>query len=308
MGQSGDRNSGITGVVINYFNPSDDKALYYQTLLSASSYRENGNCIVCISDGSGFDNKRLSREASLLNVVYIFSLSKLSFSEGYNQGINYFKDIPEVEYLILSANDIIASKDCIQQLLICFRKYPRVGCAMPYLTNSDYFIQNSKYKFKTRVVPIMTLNCNLFLKSDLLMTGMVPTYLSGYFNDIVMASRFFAIGKEIYLVKNVVLYHLVSRTIAVSSSAKYDVDKKIFMERHPDLTYPGEFLIRAKKFSSRKLELVFSFFAGLTNAKWYYCIMAGIYKFVFDFEAFLYGIAVRLVPLSVVERFKGESK
>lgn len=267
----------MTGVVINYFNPTKNKALFTQTELCITAYLSNNDCFVLLSDGSGIIDNEMVILSKQIKFIYLASQNKLSFAQGYNQGVDYFLDKDEIKYIVLSANDIIVDKDTVQKLLNCHCAGNNIGCVIPYLSESDYHLQNKKFAFKDRQVPLMTLNCNLFFKDDLIKIGKVPAYLSGYFNDVVMASKLFEIGKSILIVKNIVVIHLARKTTSVSTTANFIKDKEIFMNKHACLSIKkDDFIMNASKFSNNKGELFYCWlqkvipFRFITDRIYYY--------------------------------------
>jgi GT2 family glycosyltransferase len=278
----------MIGVVVNYFNPTKNQRLFAQTLFCVSSYLENNNCSVLLSDGSGSIDDKMIVFAEQMGFKYLHSDHKLSFAEGYNQGIDFFSDVEAVSYIILSANDIIATNNTAELLLNAHHKNQNTGCVIPYLSDSDYHLQNAKFAYRDRVVPIMTLNCNLFSKSDLISIGKVPEHLSGYFNDIVMSAKLFEINKKIVLVKDLVITHLARRTTAIATSANYNKDKEIFMRMHGELSIrQAHFIMNASKFSDNKGELFYSWFQKVIP-----------YRFITErFYYYKYGLELKIFKL-----------
>jgi hypothetical protein len=263
---------------------------------------------VALSDGSGREDPALSELSKTMGFHYLPGTEKLGFAKGYNAGIEYFAGLENVEYIVLSANDIIVKNNIIEGFLNAFPRYPDTGCLIPYLSKSDYFIQQERYLFRNRVIPIMTLNCNFFLKKDLLAIGSVPEHLSGYFNDIVMSSRIFGIGKKIVLCRGLTADHLVSRTVAISSSANYERDKGIFMSTHAELSEKGDFSIIAEKFSKSRFEIFFSKASRLFNSRRYRRFWQRSYKLCFDIELFIYRNFASLLPRNLKSKLKSSNK
>jgi len=242
---------------------------------------------------------------------YLPSRERLGFAQGYNQGIAYFEGRPDVGSVILSANDIIVKKDTIRKFREKYSTYgDSAGCLIPYLSKSDYFIQEDRYGIKDRPVPVMTLNCNFFLKSDLLAIGKVPEYLSGYFNDVVMSSKIFDAGKKIILCKGIHADHLANRTVSVSSSANYEKDKTIFFQNHADLTVKRDFSIIAERFTKSRFEIFFSKVERLIPARSYQNAVRRLYKTSIDLHLFLHNQAARLMPMTLKQKWKrrGQNK
>jgi len=286
------------GVVVNYYNPTRNKSLIYQTLLSALSYKGSKVCSVTIVDGSGFEDEFLKNTAFENGMIYLASDKKLKFAEGYNNGIDFFVNQEDIKYIILSANDIIVPESLPTDLLTAYLTNSNVGCVIPYLTKGDYYLQNEYFSYKNRFVPLMTLNCNFFNKEDLVAIGRVPEYLSGYFNDVVMSHRLHQIGKRILIAKNVLAIHLLSKTVAISSSASYDADWLIFKEQHSELTSGSTFVINAKKFSSGKIEHFFSLLMRMMPGVKAKRNLEKLYYVVYGIEAFFFKLMKNIIPRS----------
>lgn len=258
--------SSLVDVVINYYNPDRRDDLYYQTLGCISHYKLNGDNNIILSDGSGFKDERLIRLSKDIGFIYLWSERKLSFGEGFITGIDYSLSNSSADYICLSANDIFVSPDSISKMLDAILFNDKIGCVIPYLSFSDHPVQNDRYLKKLRYSTGMTLNVNLFRKQDLEKIGKVPEYLSGYFNDIVMSAELHRLGKKIVLCDAGKIIHLGRTTTKKSTIASFAKDKKIFIERHPDLAPKNPHLnVRYGAFSQTYLSIIFSYI--LDNCK-----------------------------------------
>jgi GT2 family glycosyltransferase len=259
------KNNSSIPVVVSYFNPKGDVKLYHQTLHCLACWLANGGGEVILSDGSGVKDIRLQEDSARMGFRYVWSNEVLGFGAGYNQGIKAISDLRftiydlrladnrqssatsgsdgvaivnrKSEIVCLSANDIFVSPDCLDKMLAVFEGRENVGCVIPYLSQSDLMVQNDWVYKKTREVDCMTLNVNLFKKSLLVDIGFVPEYLSGAFNDIVMAGELKQLNKKIFLCDAGKIYHHAKSTVGVQSLFNFERDKKVFYERHPDLIY-----------------------------------------------------------------------
>jgi hypothetical protein len=224
----------VVDVVINYYNPNKNDTLYYQTLYCLFRYMQT-NAHVILSDGSGFKDDTLANLSQQKGFIYLWSQTPLSFAQGYNQGIEYSQVNTNSTHICLSANDIFVNPDCIASMLAIFSSQEDVGCVIPYLSFSDYCIQNDRFHKRLRVCDSMTLNCNLFSKEVLNKIQQVPEYLSGYFNDVVMFDRLKKLGKKVILCDAGLVIHIGQATVNLASSASMQKDKLIFGERYPEL-------------------------------------------------------------------------
>jgi hypothetical protein len=230
-------------IVVNYFNPGLQPRLFYQTLHCLACLSENENTMMVLCDGSGFEDKRLSALSGINNFIYLYSERQLTFPEGYNLGIDYCIGNSSSEYICLCANDIFPNRESLSKMLDAMKANTEVGCVIPYLDNSDLPIQRDRYLKRKRYCKLMTLNMNLFRKTDLEKIGKVPLYLSGCFNDFVMAHKLNKLGKKIVLCDGGKIFHLQRQTQSFQSKVSFDVDKTTFIQHHPDLAPTNPYLI-----------------------------------------------------------------
>ena len=225
------------GVVINHYNPGLDRKLTYQALHCIGAYlAQSVPVMVVLSDGSGVVDPILEQAASQSGFHYLPSTSRLFFAEGYNAGIAFILKASVNRGLIaLSANDIFASALTLHHLRECLLSEDRIGCAVPYLSYSDFPVQNDRNYPGRRLMKYMTLNLNLFRLADLVAIGEVPTRYSGYFNDIVMALKLSEMGKTIALCYGGKVFHQHRSTTSVSTLASYEKDRANFMQEYPFL-------------------------------------------------------------------------
>lgn len=260
-------------IIINYYNPDRRDDLYYQTLYCISCYKQNGDSYIILSDGSGFKDERLIRLSEEMHFIYLWSERKLSFAEGYNQGIDYSLTNSSAKFICLSANDIFVSLDSISKLLRIIATDDAIGCVIPYLSFSDYPPQNDCYLNRLRYCDGMTLNVNLFRKQDLEKIGKVPEYLSGYFNDVVMFAELKKLSKKVVLCNASKIFHLGKSTVNKSTTSSFAKDKEIFIKRHPDLAPKNPHLdVRYSAFSQTYSSIIFS--CVLDNCKSMYLTWA----------------------------------
>lgn len=249
----------LVDVIINYYNPDRRDDLYYQTIYCISCYKMTGDSNIMLSDGSGFKDERMIRLSEEMHFIYLWSERKLSFAEGYNQGIDYSLNNSSADYICLSANDIFVSSDSISEMLHVIVFDDAIGCVIPYLSFSDYPLQKDCYLKRLRYCNGMTLNVNLFSKQDLEKIGKVPEYLSGYFNDVVMSAELKKLCKRVVLCNAGKIIHLGSTTVNKSTTSSFAKDKDIFIKRHPDLAPKNPHLdVRYNAFSQTYSSIIFS--------------------------------------------------
>ena len=245
-------------IIINYYNPERVDQLYYQTLCCISHYNLSSNNII-LSDCSGFKDERLVRLSKDMGFIYLWSERKLSFGEGYNQGIDYSMSNLSADYICLSANDIFVSSNSISKMLGVIHSDDTIGCVIPYLSSSDLLIQRDCYLTRLRYPCGMTLNVNLFRKEDLVRLEKVPEFLSGCFNDLVMFAELRKLGKKIILCDAGKIVHIGRSTLTKSTSVSFISDKQKFTDRYPDLAHKNPHLdVRYSAFSQTYSSLIFS--------------------------------------------------
>jgi GT2 family glycosyltransferase len=221
-------------VVINYYNPKGSERLLVQTLLSVACYQESSVPVrIFLADGSGVANERLQAKHDGQRFFYLPSIRPLTFAEGYNSGIKAASQYSDYKLIALSANDIFVAPLSLHYLQQTLESSPAVGCAIPYLSYSDFFVQSDAVYPKARQMGYMTLNLNLFRKVELVSIGMVPEFLSGYFNDIVMGMELAKQGKQIVLCHAGKVNHLHRSTTTTSTLSSYERDRGEFFARFP---------------------------------------------------------------------------
>lgn len=225
------------GVVINHFNPGLDRKLTYQALHCIGGYlAQSVPVMVVLSDGSGIVDPILEAAATESGFQYLPSDNRLYFAEGYNAGIEFIRrELGDSGLIALSANDIFPSTLTLHHLQECLLSEDRIGCAVPYLSYSDFRVQSDSSYHKRRLMKYMTLNLNLFRTADLVAIGAVPTRYSGYFNDIVMALKLSEMGKTVALCYGGKVFHQHRSTTSVSTLASYEKDRALFMDEYPFL-------------------------------------------------------------------------
>lgn len=223
------------GVVINHYNPGLDRKLTYQALHCIGTFlAQNVPVRVVLSDGSGIADPILEAEAVRSGFDYLTSNRRLYFAEGYNAGIENVRSVLGEDCLVaLSANDIFPASLTLHHLRECLLSEPQIGCAIPYLSWSDFRVQHDANYPKRRLLRYMTLNLNLFRMQDLVAIGQVPTAYSGYFNDIVMAIKLSSISKQVALCYGGKVYHQHRSTTSISSLASFEADKARFLSEFP---------------------------------------------------------------------------
>jgi GT2 family glycosyltransferase len=231
-----DSNAGMRlGVVISYYNPKGDAALRAQTELCALKALASADATlqveVLVSDGTGQLDVDLEARLAARGIGYLVSKAPLGFAEGYNQGLRQLSAMVQPPHLVATcANDVFCDVPTLPLLAGALRTEPEVGCAIPYLTQSDYTLQNSWVYKKYRQADSMTLNLNVFRLADLSELGFIPTQFSGYFNDVALFIALAQQGKKVMIINGGNVVHFGRSTTSTSTQASLEVDKAMFQQ------------------------------------------------------------------------------
>jgi GT2 family glycosyltransferase len=257
------------GCVINYYNPKSKAALRAQTefcaLKALSSQDSSLEVEILVSDGSGHEDVELKTRLAEQGVVYLASPVPLGFAQGYNQGLRYFaKRSTPPELVATCANDVFCDLPTLPLLAGALLTDSAVGCAMPYLSHSDYVTQNDWVHLYYREASSMTFNLNVFRLKDLAEIGFIPEAFSGYYNDIATLIELRTRGLKAVLINSGRVTHLGMATTSTGSMARSEADRETFRRLYPAYSLPGGNGIRQEKLA-----------AGLKNRAWLYAQSRG---------------------------------
>lgn len=252
------------GVVVSYYNPAGQPALRTQTELCAirafASQDAGLRVEVLVSDGSGQVDAELKARLDQLGIGYLSTDAPLAFGPGYNQGLRHFAERPEPPQLLATcANDVFCDAPTLPLLAGALLTDPGVGCAIPYLSQSDYLTQNAFVAPIYRRASSMTLNLNVFRTADLATLGFISEALSGYFNDTALMIGLRRMGKYVVIINGGNVVHLGRTTTSASSMARADQDRETFRRLFPAESKPGAVATKEEQLA-----------AGKWNQAWYY--------------------------------------
>ena len=260
------------GVVVNYFNPRGLAALRVQTELCALRALESSDTTlaveVLVADGSGKTDEVLRDRLQELGIGYRASAEVLGFGQGYNLGLKAFAESANPpELLATCANDIFCDKPTLPLLAGALLTDPSVGCAIPYLSQSDYLTQNDWVYKKYREASSMTLNLNVFRTKDLAAIGYVPEALSGYYNDLAMMLELKRMGLKVVIINGGNVTHFGRSTTSASSLAAAERDRATFADLYPD-AWIADTGLKAEVLAAGRLNRFWFYLQSRGPARW----------------------------------------
>jgi len=269
---SGVQDTTRLGLVINYFNPKGLATLRAQTELCAlkagASTDGSLRVEVLVADGSGRVDEELRQRLTVHGLGYVASEAVLGFGQGYNLGLRAFAEGPNPpELLATCANDIFCDTPTLPLLAGALLTDPSVGCAIPYLTQSDYLTQNDWVFKKYREASSMTLNLNVFRTKDLVAIGYVPEALSGYYNDLAMMLELKRMGLKVMIINGGNVTHFGRSTTSASTLAAAERDRATFADLYPEAWIPGTGL-RADVLAAGRLNRLWLYLQSRGPARW----------------------------------------
>jgi GT2 family glycosyltransferase len=189
-----------------------------------------GDLRVLLVDGSPRQDDELARSLPSLGVEYVHCGRELCLAETYNAGITRTSS----PVVVLVANDVLI--EAIQVRMLAQEIRDGVGCALPYLSFSDYGAQRArKLRVPRRCFPTrMTLNVNAFSRRALEQVGLIPEQMSGCYNDVVLSIRLREEGYAVVLRNVGAVTHLGQQTLRTgATSVDYRADARLFAEQYP---------------------------------------------------------------------------
>jgi len=189
-----------------------------------------GDLRVLLVDGSPRQDDELSRSLPSLGAEYVHCGRELSFAETYNAGVRRTSS----PVVVLVANDVLIDARQVRKLAQEIRD--DVGCALPYLSFSDYGAQRARrLRVPRRCFPTrMTLNVNAFSRRALEQVGLIPEQMSGCYNDVILSIRLHEEGYAVVLRNVGAVTHLGQQTLKTrATSVDYSADARLFGEQYP---------------------------------------------------------------------------
>ncbi len=218
-------------VVICHYNRGHAPHLRHMALHAAAFLLRDrpSDLRVLLVDGSPDPDAELARALPELGAQYVHCGRELSFGATYNTGIRSTSG----PVVVLMANDILIEARQVRMLAAEVRD--RVGCAIPYLSFSDYGAQRARrLRVPRRCFPTrMTLNVNAFSRDALERVGLIPEEMSGCFNDVVLSFRLREAGFRVVLRNVGRVTHLGRQTLKTgATSVAYEADARLFARQY----------------------------------------------------------------------------
>lgn len=244
------QNNASIDVVVCHYNKDCSPALRYMTLHSMAFLCKNRppGLRIMVVDGSPDEDAALAQGLAELKVEYLHLGKELTFPETYNAGIRKTAN----PFIVLLANDIFIEADQIVKLAA--EIHGEVGCAIPYLSFSDYGTQIiRRIVVPPRCYPSqMTLNVNAFSRGALERIGLIPEQMTGAFNDVILFIKLREANYSIILRNVGYVFHMAKQTLRTgATTVSHEKDALLFMQEFPDYWRNGAILFH--KIAQRKI-------------------------------------------------------
>lgn len=213
---------------------------------------------VVLVDGSVEPSKTFETFCATHSVEYVHTGKAMSFAEAYNAGVARLN----TDWIALMASDVYVLPGTFAAFKQFIEDNPdlSVGCLIPYLSQSDFRPQEGlPNRDRTNaLVPVMTINLNVFRRGVYIEMGGLSEKYSGNYNDVDMAVRLRDKGLSIYLV-DAYAHHYGSLTLRYGTNTRLEQDKETFFSQRPDLLSPhGWWALRFDQlFESRRLKWMY---------------------------------------------------
>ena len=224
------------GVVVNTFltdehPPSVELSVQFAVSLVLNCPEVSS---VVLVDGSARPSDTLGRFCARLGVRYHHAGRPLAFAEAYNQGAASLGE----EWIALMASDVYVLPGTFADFRRFIEADPGrpIGCLIPYLSQSDFPVQEGtagRPRTACRV-PAMTLNLNVFRREVFESMGGLSEAYSGNFNDLDLSLRLKEAGLDTFLV-DAYAHHYGSLTLRYGTNTRFLQDAEVFFAAHPDL-------------------------------------------------------------------------
>jgi len=223
------------GVAVNHFHKPEHPVSVRQSTKFALSLLKNCPEVTTIFlvDSSEKYDADLDEFCQTLGVNYRHYGRTLSFAEAYNFGVACLDE----EWVVTMASDIYVRPETFGVFRQFIENNPAIpiGCLIPYLSSSDYIVQEATINWPkpSCYCGVMTYNLNVFPKAVFTELGGLSNKFSGNYNDIDTSIRLKNMGLKIVLVSNYV-QHYGRLTLPHGTNVKSGVDEAQFRLEHPD--------------------------------------------------------------------------
>ena len=248
------------GVTVNHFRKAEHPLSVQQSTKFALSLLKN--CVeittIILVDSSQNYDEDLDSFCQSIGVIYRHYNRILSFAEAYNYGAACLDE----DWIVTMASDIYVKTQTFTLFKKFIEDHPQlpIGCLIPYLSSSDYVVQEatSSSMQHSCYSGIMTYNLNVFPRSVFREIDGLSDKYSGNFNDIETSIQLKKMGLKIILVKNFV-HHYGRLTLQYGSNTHAELDQAQLKQDYPEFVgNTGLYQVRLDKFLQHPiLKLVF---------------------------------------------------
>ncbi len=220
--------------IINHFDGSVPKPHLSASTLFAASLAKASPAVdeVIVVDGSAAANPCLQERCAELGARYLHAGRQLTFAEGYNAGAA----VATASWLVFCASDVYVNNRTLDSIARATTTLPaeRIGCLVPTLSYSALEMQRStEASGRISIVPLTTINCNVFEAGFFREIGGIPEVYSGNYNDVEIAIRIVERGRHIYQVDDPAVHYGSLTLAAGGSNARQDRDRETFHRQRP---------------------------------------------------------------------------
>lgn len=253
------------GVAVNHFQKPGHPASVQQSTRFALSLLKNCAEVttVFVVDSSEKYDEGLANYCQTIGVNYRHYDRALAFAEAYNFGVACLDE----EWVVTMASDIYVRPETFTLFKQFIEDNPQVpiGCLIPYLSNSDYWVQEASPNWPkpTCYCGIMTYNLNVFPKATFQRLGGLSDKYSGNFNDIETSIQLRSMGLKIVLVSNFVQHYGRLTLQHGLNGIDYSGDFDQFRHDHPSFVgHSGVLPIKLHKFLEHPVLKIAAILAG----------------------------------------------